>query len=138
MWKLVILTSALLASGWLGMMVSDRQIPLLVHSAKPDGPVKAGGFLRITYEVTRLRQCGVYTERFIYDSRETRFVLSPSIFPLGSGLPGDAVFTSIIYVPSEAHSGPALYQTISQYRCNLLNGFWPIVGNPREVHFDIE
>ncbi|WP_428029832.1 hypothetical protein [Ancylobacter sp.] len=137
-WRVITLTSLALLAGWAGWQVSDRSPPVVVYSAKPEGPAVAGGPLRIAYTLNRLRQCDTIVDRMVVDSRQTRFILDPLVFATGAGPIGQEQYVSVVNVPVQAAPGPAIYRTTSRFTCSPINALWPIYAPSREIGFVIE
>jgi hypothetical protein len=123
--------------GWLGFLAGDRDIPTTTYSAQTLTPeVAPGGVFRVSYTMRRHRSCETHVDRFIYDSENTRHVLPPLDFNPGLRL-GQDEYTVPVKVPEEAKRGPARYSVVSTYICNPLQKLWPIIGEQREIRFEI-
>lgn len=128
------------AAASLGTMLADREVPIQVHSARILTPeVKAGGELRILYKVHRVRTCYQFSDRIMRDTAKlvNRVPLDDIEVKPGSDPVGEDTYISTIPVPANLQPGPAVYTTVTLYRCNLVHYAWPIWIPPREFHFRV-
>lgn len=137
------LNHAVIATEWVarvilllaGMLViyyaADREPPFVLHESNP-AQGYAGDYVTITARVTRDtdRKCNTEFSRYVYDSRGTRFDLGRSqasaeaIASMERRSPG--VLAVAFVIPPAAQPGPAIMQTVLQYKCNRVHHFWPI------------
>ena len=131
------ITSMAFLGGWLGFLAGDRDLPTVTYVAMALTPeVAPGADFRVKYVMRRIRSCEVHVDRFIFDGENIRHVL-PSL-ELNAGLRlGEDQYTVPVRVPESAKPGRARYSVTSSYICNPLQRLWPIVGQQRDIWFDI-
>ena len=137
--KIVALAVAGFVGGWLGFSVSDRDVPVLIHSmSAAPAAASPGETVRMQYEATRVRSCATHVERLLFAADGQRFVLPDLEFASGTlpiGLDRFAVPTA---VPLGTPFGRATYRTINCYACNPSHRIWPICDNPRDIPFTVK
>jgi hypothetical protein len=102
-----------------------------MHSSQP-AQARAGEYVTLHASVTRdmSRRCNTEFSRYVYDAHGTRFDLGRSqasadaIASMERRSPG--LLSVAFVVPQSAASGPAVLQTVLQYKCNRVHHFWPI------------
>jgi hypothetical protein len=137
------LNHAVIATEWVarvilllaGMLViyyaADREPPFEMHTSEP-AEAQAGDYVTIRAKVTRdvSRRCNTEFSRYVFDSHGTRFDLGRSqasadaIASMERRSPGALAVAFV--VPHAAKPGPAIMQTVLQYKCNRVHHFWPI------------
>lgn len=124
--------------GWLGKLAADREVPVVVQSYEVlNTEVLPGEDLRIRYKLLRRRSCDVVVDRFIKDSEDNRHELLDS--RIHAGLPlGEEAPVLRIQVPLEASRGPAIYRTVTTFRCNFTQWLSPIQGGTLDIGFTIK
>ncbi|MGU3493375.1 hypothetical protein ACLBXM_04965 [Xanthobacteraceae bacterium A53D] len=123
---------------YVGLSALDREPPVIVTDSRVLTPqVQPGGSLKVEVEILRTRRCETKVDRIVFDSTGARFVLEPVEFTSAGGGRGEERYANLIPIPRDAAPGPARYRSIATYRCNPLHRPWPIVGEPREVAFEI-
>lgn len=126
-------------AGWLGLMIADREPPIIMLSSKVLTPhVKPGGELQTAVHFIRTRQCAVSVSRFLTDGANKRHILGSDVFPAGTGPVGEDTFTAVVKIPLDVLPGEATYQSTTLYRCNPFHAVWPIQGLGSERHFIID
>jgi hypothetical protein len=125
--RLILLLAALLMLYY----AADREPPFEMHTSEPS-EAHAGDYVTIRAKVTRdvSRRCNTEFSRYVFDSHGTRFDLGRSqasadaIASMERRSPG--VLAVAFVVPHAAKPGPAIMQTVLQYKCNRVHHFWPI------------
>lgn len=122
-----------------GVWVIERDPPVVTNSSEVlTQTVPPGGVLRIHNRVTRFRQCQTHIDRLLLDSAKVRSELSDVDAERPLGPMGEDEFTIEVKIPSTFSNGPAIYRTITAYRCNLIHKwFWPIVLGPVDIIFEV-
>jgi len=116
----------------------DRDPPIILKSSHVVTPqVAPGGTLKVDVEIFRTRRCETTVDRIIFDGAGARHVLEPVNFTSSGGARGEERYLNLAPIPADAAPGAARYRSIGTYRCNTLHRSWPIVGEPREVDFEI-
>jgi hypothetical protein len=120
----------------LGLWTIDRDPPVVINSVQVLTPeVPPGGRLRIKYQVNRIRECAVHIDRLLLDSAKVRGELTDLSFAKPPGPLGNDEYTTEIRVPDTFSQGPAVYRTLTTYRCNLIHAIWPVPWGPNDVSF---
>lgn len=126
-----------LLGGYLGFLAGDRDPPTTVYQVRVLSPVvERGGLLKIAYTLRRHRHCTTEINRFIYDKDGFRHPLPDQKFNPGLKL-GEEEYAIAVEIPITAVAGPARYETNSNYVCNPMQNFWPIIGGQRSLSFTI-
>jgi hypothetical protein len=127
-----------IASGWLGILISDHDVPISYQSMRPVEPeVRPGGLLRITHDAVRFRSCATKINRLIFDSENKRFVVPDLDFPYATLPVGPDTFLVAIRISPEASEGEATYRVLRTYICNFTHRLWPIRDGPYDMKFTI-
>lgn len=121
----------------IGRYASDRDPPATLISSVSKTPiVKAGSDFRVEYVMLRHRSCKTHVDRFLFDGDNVRHVLPAFDFAPGLRLGRDQ-YTVKVDVPEGAAAGTARYSVVSTYICNPLQEFYPIIGDQRDISFEI-
>lgn len=123
----------------LGIWTIDREPPTVTIKTEVLTPeVSPGGVLKVHYFVKRFRDCEVKIDRILTDSQRVRVVLPDLEFSKAPGPMGDDDFVTEVPVPQTFSKGPAVYMTLTSYRCNIVHNLWPILVGPAQVLFVID
>jgi hypothetical protein len=124
---------AILLCGFLLVLyyAADRAPPFAVLSVEP-AEARAGDYITIKAHVRRDadRRCDAEYSRYLFDATGARFDMGRSITSaemissLERKSPGG--LTISFHVPPSAAVGPALLQTVLDYKCNRLHRLMPI------------
>jgi hypothetical protein len=115
-------------AGTLGYMVGDNQVPFVQQWAEeaPPNPVE-GQEIVITWHGVRYRQCPGTVKRTIVDyCKEVHYL--ESVSALYSPVDTEATFSRSFRIPAHIAHGPAVYQAQTDFVCNPLQRWWPIVS----------
>lgn len=124
-----------LLSGMLGLWVIDREPPNVATSYKIENTtVNPGQVLRVNVEGYRIRSCYTRIERYMFDSRKTRF-LFPDVDYLDPGKPGHFNTWFELEVPQRAYPGVATLFTNVRWECNPIHSWWPIIRSQASISF---
>jgi hypothetical protein len=130
----VLLVLLIAFSGWIGVMVGDRELPIVRYSGvmTPDGPTP-GSRVRVSYIVKYNRTCPATVTRTITDSTGTLWRLSTADaeYTVGNEL------SRSFFLPVGIAWGPAEYRATVSYVCNPLQNAWPIVSVGPVVRFNV-
>ncbi|MGU3495947.1 hypothetical protein ACLBXM_18045 [Xanthobacteraceae bacterium A53D] len=137
-WKIPTMIAFGALGAYIGTLIIDREPPVIVTSSQVLTPqVAPGDALKVEVEILRTRRCETTVDRIVFDAAGARHVLEPVQFSSAGGGRGEERYANLIPIPKDAAPGPARYRSIATYRCNPLHQPWPIVGEPREVAFEI-
>lgn len=126
-------------AGLLGFQAADTRLPVRATDLEVVTPVvPANGGLTLSAKITIDKQCETHTDRWMIDSTGKQFNLDSIDYAVG-GAPVGLLreFTVTIPLPPGMAEGPAIYRTVSVYRCNLIQQFWPLVGPFIEMKFAV-
>lgn len=110
---------------------ADREPPFKVLAVQPSS-ARPGEYISIRASVIRetWRQCNAEYSRYMFDATNTRFNLGTDlashelIEAQERKTPGMLMLK--FRLPEAVQPGPAILQTVLQYRCNRTHAFWPI------------
>lgn len=110
---------------------SDREPPFAVISVDP-AYARAGEVVTIKAKVRRDvdRNCNAVYSRYVFDASGSRYdvghaiVSAEMISAMDRKMPGALAIS--LPVPPSAAPGPALLQTVLDYKCNRTHNFFPI------------
>ena len=126
--------------GWIGYMLSDRDIPVtaLRMEAVPN-TVAPGETITFHIHLTRHRSCQTTVNRFVYDSQNHRHVIESDISFSSNILPlGEDDFMVPLSVPLAVPEGRTIYRTINCYICNPTHKFFPLCDAARDIPFEVK
>lgn len=131
--------SFIFIAGALGWMASDRSIPFTVTEDRLNSPsVSPGGALERSITYIQRKRCWIHSDRMIIDAANVRHMLEP--FELQSGIGALNVkqtYVLKIPIPKDIAIGPARFESLTVYKCNLLQLIWPIYGPYHPVPFEV-
>lgn len=123
--------------GTIGYWAQDRGPPITVKMETVSVDIRQG-YVRVSYDIIRHRQCSLILEQILYDGEGDRIPIPSQIFPIAPGPVGPDSFGIKITIPDGFSKGRARYRAIRLYSCNpvqrILN--WPIVLNVPDVYFE--
>lgn len=124
----------------LGTWIVERDPPVVITKIDVDrAVVQPGDKLKLHLWVRRYKNCYTKIDRVLIYSDKVRVELMDSEFARPLGPLGDDDYRVEVYIPSDATNGPAVYRTVTTYRCNLIHDwFWPIIVGPNDVVFSIQ
>jgi hypothetical protein len=123
-------------AAYLGVSLQDRDPPTEFHKIEAIPFDVKDGEVRIHFEIIRHRQCEFRSERVLFDSTRTRWLLDEVHFSRSPGPIGPDQYITVVQLPKMA-TGPARYVMVSRYYCNPLHYIWPIVVGPVYVGFNV-
>ena len=126
-----------LLAAYLGYMVGDREVPFVQQWAEeaPPNPVE-GQEIVITWHGARYRQCPGTVKRTIVDYCKEVHTLEP-VPAINQPGDTDGTFTRAFRVPAHIAHGPAEYRAVTEFVCNPLQRWWPIVSPGIPVKMNI-
>lgn len=109
-------------------MALDREPPIFYEGAKAVTPdAQRGSSIDVEFKVFRKRICDQTVRRYLTDSQGIRHSI-PSYTVGIQMLAGRETYQRSITIPTAASVGPATYEVVIDYQCNLLQG---ILGSIR-------
>lgn len=136
-WRSVTLISCGIVGGWLGVMASERHVPVKFQSSEVLNEPRPGEVLRIKHTVRRDKSCRTTVHRLIFDKDGDRFIVPDLEFAAGVLPLGPDTFVVPIPISPEADPGPSIYRAVHTYRCNQLHWLFPIEPQPTDYRFTI-
>lgn len=115
-------------------MAADREPPVIRHSGEivPPDPYP-GGRISVVWHTTIKRVCPGLVQRRIVDSTGTIWTLGMVEAEYGRS---DELIRSFA-IPFGIAWGEARYTATVQYRCNVLQDYWPIIVEGPAVRFRV-
>jgi uncharacterized Fe-S cluster protein YjdI len=127
-----------LATAQLAWWVNDREPPTEFHRVEAiPYDVVEGDEVLIHFKVLRHKNCGLKSERIIYDSIRKRWILPDLSLEKSPGPVGEDNYITPIELPPKMATGKASYVYINSYFCNPLHYVWPVVVGPLTVGFNV-
>lgn len=124
----IALCLAFLGSFWLVSMGLDREPPIAYEGARAvTSDVQRGASIDVEFRVFRKRICDQTVRRYLTDSQGIRHAI-PSYTVGIQMLAGRETYQRSITIPTAASVGPASYEVVIDYQCNLLQA---ILGSIR-------
>lgn len=123
--------------GWLGVMASERDVPVKYQLSEVVNSPRPGETLRVKHIVWRDKACKTTVYRIIFDQDGDRFIVPDLEFPAGVLPLRMDTFVVPVPVSPAADPGPATYRAVREYRCNLLHYIFPIKDGPFDYPFTI-
>lgn len=109
-------------------MALDREPPIFYEGAKAVTPdAQRGSSIDVEFKVFRKRICDQTVRRYLTDSQGIRHSI-PSYTVGIQMLAGRETYQRSITIPTAASIGPATYEVVIDYQCNLLQS---VFGNIR-------
>lgn len=140
-WKftgVMVFVLAAIGSASLGLAISDRSPPIVYENARALEPSAAqGGSPEVEFKVFRSRVCDVTAKRRVADaSGDTHSI--PSYTVGLQYLAGRETYQRSITIPTAASVGPAQYQVMLTYVCNVVHRIvFPIIVESPPINFGI-
>jgi hypothetical protein len=139
--SIVIALSLVAMAASLGYMAGDRTLPTNIRQTPivNDNVSYPGGRLEVKVSFVQTKRCDTHVDRFLFDSHAVRYTLQPIDYE--GGAPADLGtvedYSIKIPIPKDASIGPAKYETVSVYRCNMIHYLFPLYGPVRDIPFTI-
>lgn len=106
----------------------DRESPIFYEGAKAvTSDAQRGGSIDVEFKVFRKRICDQTVRRYLTDSQGIRHAI-PSYTVGLQMLAGRETYQRSITIPTAASVGPATYEVVIDYSCNVLQS---VFGNIR-------
>lgn len=103
----------------------DRRPPLALHATLVPLTVQAGGSVEVTWSQDWNRLCPGKVTRRITDSIGVVHEFAPIDISLPAQV-GERTIDGRMRVPAWLSDGPTIFQSVIEFRCNVLQEFWPI------------
>lgn len=137
-WRATVLGVVSIAGGWVGLDMSQRDVPTVIRSmGAVNAEVPRGGSAEVYYNALRKESCNTHINRFLFDAVGHRLVIGEFQFPAGALPIGEDRYMTRFTVPQDTALGQATYRTINTYKCNAVHWIWPVVDTPRDIPFKI-
>lgn len=146
--NIAILCGVIWFAAALGIQVADYSLPVTILDQKVlTKQVRIGDDFRYWVKFIPLRRCNTHTDRAIEDKAGQRFQLAPIDYETQLSVAGiEQEYTTVIPLTADnlnisdlsvLKPGPAKLISLTTYRCNFIQNWWPTVGPVRTREFEI-
>lgn len=126
----------LVGIGYAGLQVGDRSLPVTLLAAPllETPTVRAGDDVRVRFKFVVEKYCPTHVDTFLFDSTGALVKQESNDFETGQALPGQpANIVFPIPTPIDLAGGRTKFRALTTYRCNWVQGWWPLHPPPFEV-----